>query len=101
MKPVLQTVEFPPQTSRESGSLLIVTGTKPGLYAYVRRLLHRDPRIQVVLDRRRIERRQRLRPTEVDRRRTGRRAEARVAAELRARGWAMVPARTARPLGGG
>ncbi|PYN14957.1 MAG: hypothetical protein DME06_03970 [Candidatus Rokuibacteriota bacterium] len=69
---------------------MIVTRNKPGLYEYVKRLVARYPRIQVMLDRRRVERRERVGPIGVDRRRAERRSQPEVTDELRARGWAMT-----------
>lgn len=89
------TVTPPPSAAREDGSLLIVTRNKPGLYEYVKRLLAGYPRILVVLDRRRLERRERVSPIAVDRRRAERRARPSVNDELRSRGWAMTRHRTA------
>jgi hypothetical protein len=69
---------------------LIVTRNKPGLYEYVKRLVAKYPRIHVMLDRRRVERRERIGPIGRDRRRAERRSQPEVTDELRARGWAMA-----------
>ena len=90
MKPEASIVSLSPPAAREGGSLLIVTRNKPGLYEYVKRLVARYPRIQVMLDRRRVERRERVGPIGVDRRRAERRSQPEVTDELRARGWAMT-----------
>jgi len=83
-------VSLSPPAAREGGSLLIVTRNKPGLFEYVKRLVAKYPRIQVMLDRRRGERRERISPIGGDRRRAERRSQPEVTDELRARGWAMT-----------
>jgi len=89
------TVTPPPPAARENGSLLIVTRNKPGLYEYVKRLLAGYPRVLVLLDRRRLERRERISPVALDRRRAERRSPPSVNDELRSRGWAMTRRRAA------
>ena len=84
MKPEAPMVSLSPPVAREGGSLLIVTRNKPGLYEYVKRLVAKYPSIQVMLDRRRVERRERIGSIGGDRRRAERRSQ------LRARGWAMT-----------
>ena len=90
MKPEAPMVSLSPPVAREDGSLLIVMRNKPGLYEYVKRLVAKYPRTQVMLDRRRVERRERIGPIGGDRRRTERRSQPEVTNELRARGWAMT-----------
>jgi hypothetical protein len=90
MKPEAPTVPLSSPAALDGGSLLIVTRNKPGLYEYVKRLVAKYPRIQVMLDRRRAERRERIGPIGGDRRRAERRSRPEVTDELRARGWAMT-----------
>ncbi len=90
MKPEAPMVSLSPPVAREGGSLLIVTRNKPGLYEYVKRLVAKYPSIQVMLDRRRVERRERIGSIGGDRRRAERRSQPEVTDELRARGWAMT-----------
>src|SRR2546427_4720958 len=90
MKPEAPMVSLSPPAAREGGSLLIVTRNKPGLYEYVKRLVAKYPRIQVMLDRRRVERRERIGSIGGDRRRAQRRSQPGVTRELPARGWAMT-----------
>ena len=52
MKPEAPMVSLSPPVAREDGSLLIVMRNKPGLYEYVKRLVAKYPRTQVMLDRR-------------------------------------------------
>jgi hypothetical protein len=69
---------------------LIVARDRLELYSYLRDALAGVPGIQVVLDRRREDRRSRLRAQATERRVTSRRARAEVDATLRARGIAVV-----------
>ena len=90
MKPEAPMVSLSPPAAREDGSLLIVTRNKPGLYEYVKRLVAKYPRIQVMIDRRRVRRRRVKGAPAFDRRTKDRRTRPEADEEVRVQGWAAV-----------
>ena len=69
---------------------IIVTWDRPDLWDYWRRWFRGVEDVQVILDRRRGERRRTARPNEPDRRRADRRSQTGLEAEFRAMGFAIV-----------
>lgn len=80
---------------QSENSLVIVTRNKPALFAYVKRLLTSYRHIQVIVDRRRGERRELIAPVECDRRQADRRSRRDVDDDLYFRGWTMIRRRAA------
>lgn len=78
------------QERRIARQLFIVARNRTKLYEYLRRAFAGNETVQVVLDRRTGERRQRSAPSGPDRRRTDRRAHLDTENLLRALGWAIV-----------
>lgn len=71
-------------------AFVIVAHDQPDLYDYLMRSFQGVPGVEVIADRRRGERRHRIRSTAAERRRVDRRRHPEVAAELRARGFAIA-----------
>ncbi len=69
--------------------LLIVARTQPARYAYLKHVFASDT-VQVIVDRRQGDRRQRQVPTGLERRRQDRRGPDSVTTDLRGFGWALV-----------
>ena len=63
--------------------LVIVSRTEPDLYNYLRRAFSGDKKVQVFLDRRQGQRRQRVQPYEPERRRADRRRQRSLDEDLR------------------
>lgn len=79
--------------------LLVVARDRQKLYEYARRAFAGNPSVEVVLDRRRGERRKADRPGASDRRRGDRRLMLEVEDHLRTTGWAIVRLDVFRSLG--
>ena len=71
-------------------TLFIVSRQHPDLYAYLRERFATDTAVEVILDRRVIQRRQREAAREADRRIADRRARPEVEVELRTRSHAII-----------
>ncbi len=71
--------------------LVIVSRSRPDLYAYIRRVFFTDTRYQLIFDRRRTLRRRVKAVPSVERRQRDRRATLEVDEQLRVQGWAAVP----------
>lgn len=71
-------------------TLFIVSRQHPDLYAYLRERFATDTAVEVILDRRLGQRRQRAAVTEVDRRRSERRIRPEVEIELQTRSHAII-----------
>jgi hypothetical protein len=69
--------------------VLIVSRSEPALFDYVRQSFAREPEVEVIVDRRHTERRQREAPAPLERRQSARRRHS-VEEYLRAQGWAVV-----------
>jgi hypothetical protein len=79
------------QTEEQMGrTLFIVSREHPDLYAYLRERFASDTAVEVILDRRLGQRRQRDAPTGVDRRQADRRSRPEVEIELRTRSHAII-----------
>ena len=72
--------------------LFIVARDQPDLWAHLAREFSGEPGVEVVLDRRRTDRRQAARPLGEERRRRDRRSRPLVQQELTALNFALVPA---------
>ena len=70
--------------------LLIVARNQPDLWHYLKRNFAGDEKVEVILDRRRGERRQRIQPHEPERRRADRRHQPSLAHDLSYRFLAIV-----------
>ena len=70
--------------------IFIVSRRHPALYDYLLQRFSDDPNAQVILDRRRLERRQAETPVTAERRRAPRRRQRDVSEELRLRSVAVV-----------
>jgi hypothetical protein len=75
---------------RAAKQILVIARDRQKLYEYVRRAFAGNPTVEVVLDRRRGERRTADRPGAPDRRRGDRRLRLEVEDHLRTQGWAIV-----------
>jgi hypothetical protein len=71
-------------------TLFIVSRQHPDLYAYLRERFATDTAVEVILDRRLTQRRQREAPRDADRRIADRRARPEVEVELRSRSHAII-----------
>lgn len=71
-------------------TLFIVSRQHPDLYAYLRERFATDTAVEVILDRRLGQRRQRQALTEVDRRKADRRVRPEVEVELQTRSHAII-----------
>jgi hypothetical protein len=71
-------------------TLFIVSRQHPDLYAYLRERFASDTAVEVILDRRLGQRRQREAPPGVDRRRADRRSRPEVEIELQTRSHAII-----------
>lgn len=80
----------PAEDKQMARQLFIVARNRGKLYEYVRRAFAGNPSVQVILDRRTGDRRQRREPGTSERRRADRRARLDVDNQLRALGWAIV-----------
>jgi hypothetical protein len=79
------------QTEEQMGrTLFIVSRQHPDLYAYLRERFAADTAVEVILDRRVGQRRQRHAVTPVDRRRADRRTRPEVEVELQTRSHAII-----------
>jgi hypothetical protein len=77
-------------TARTAKQILVIARDRQKLYEYARRAFAGNPTVEVVLDRRRGERRTTDRPGAPDRRRGDRRLMLEVEDHLRTLGWAIV-----------
>ena len=71
--------------------LVIVSRTRPDLYAHITREFFANPRYGLIFDRRRVRRRRIEMPVALDRRRQDRRNGLEVDETIRVQGWAVVP----------
>ena len=71
-------------------TLFIVSRQHPDLYAYLRERFATDTAVEVILDRRLVQRRQRDAPRDAERRLADRRARPEVEIELRTRSHAII-----------
>jgi hypothetical protein len=78
------------QNGRVAKQVLVIARDRQKLYEYARRAFAGNPSVEVVLDRRRAERRSSDRPSTPERRRGDRRLTLEVDEHLRALGWAVV-----------
>jgi hypothetical protein len=88
----MQSIAVPrTQTEEQMGrTLFIVSRQHPDLYAYLRERFAADTAVEVILDRRLGQRRQRAAVTQVDRRRSDRRTRPEVEVELQTRSHAII-----------
>jgi len=71
-------------------TLFIVSRDHPDLYAYLRERFATDRGVEVILDRRLGQRRQRARPSELERRQNDRRQRPEIDLELQTRSHAII-----------
>jgi hypothetical protein len=77
-------------TRRRARHLIIVARDRPALYEHLRRAFEGNETIQVILDRRVGERRERNASTDAERRRAPRRSRSPLDGQLSAIGWSVV-----------
>jgi len=71
-------------------TLFVVSRRNPDLYQYLRERFASDPAVEVILDRRVAQRRQRRLPVDAERRRADRRQRPEVEAELQSHSHAII-----------
>jgi hypothetical protein len=71
--------------------LVIVSRTRPDLYAHITRQFFANPRHELIFDRRRVQRRRIKLLAALDRRRGDRRTGFEIDETIRVQGWAVVP----------
>lgn len=71
--------------------LVIVSRSRPDLYAHITREFFANPRHELIFDRRRVRRRRIKLPAALDRRQRDRRTRFEIDETIRVQGWAVVP----------